>query len=194
MPPQKPASDEMLTDVDRANGHASIDDAVKAALKSRAHRRAEIIPVARIVVNGMLVPKVDESGKPVVVNGILQEVPFSFRIRRLQRAERLQCELLATHDESVDRFDSPNITRSVYDQNEGELRMLYRATVREDRERWWDDTELQQEWGVGTGWELIGQFLGDRQQIEAILAMHNLGDGITSEISRLKVASEPAAM
>lgn len=193
MPPTR-TPDEALTDIDRANGHRSIDDAVKAALRSRAQRRFEVIEVARIYVKGCKVPKIDASGKIVIVNGEVQEEDFSFRIRRLQRAERLQCEQDATHEEQDPRFGNPNITRAVTDQNEAELRMLYRATVREDRERYWDDVGLQQDYGVGTGYELIGQLLGDRQQMEAVLTLHALGEGIQTERTRLKALSEPAAM
>lgn len=191
MSPTKLAADGLvLTEEDKANGHVSVDDAVLASLRSAAHRRAEIVPVTRIVVRGFMVPKVDPStGKIVMKDGIPEEEPFSFRIRRLQRKERLECELAAQTEEMDPRYNNPNVTRTTSDQNEAELRCLYRATVREDRERFWDDSAAQQEWGVGTGWELIGQVLGDRQQAEAIIALHQLGDGIEQERTRLKAQS-----
>jgi hypothetical protein len=194
MPPVSTAPDAALSDVDIANGHYSVDDAVVASLRSRAHRRSEVIQVARIIVRGLKVPKIGPDGRPLVIDGVLQEEDFSFRIRRLQRKERLQAETLATHDEQDPRFPNPNITRQVTNQHELECRLLYTATVRADRERYWDDAELQQEWGVGTGYELIGELLGDRQQMEAILALQALGDGITQERERLKDDSVRAAI
>jgi hypothetical protein len=189
MPPTRTASDEALTDVDVANGHRTVDDAVRAHLRSLAHRRSEIVQVARIVVKGLEVPKVGPDGKIVLKDGEPVYEDFSFRIRRLQREERLRCEQEASREEPDPRFGNPNVTRTVYDQAEGECRMLYLATVREDRERFWDDPGMQQDWGVGSGYELIGEILGDRQQMEAILALQSLGDGVSMERERLKVRS-----
>lgn len=190
MAPARTASDAALdlSDEDRANGHMSVDDAVVAAMRSNAHRRSEIVPVSRIIVRGFMVPKVDPATrKPIILNGEMQMEPLSFRIRRLQRKERLQCERDATHDDEGSAVYG--MQRQTTDQNEAELRCLYAATVREDRERFWDDLVTQQEWGVGTGWELIGQILGDRQQAEAVIALHQLGDGIDQEKTRLKAQS-----
>lgn len=192
MSPVSTAPDAGLTDVDLANGHMSVDDAVVASIRSRAHRRGEIVQVARIWVKGFKVPKIGPDGKPIYINGELQEEDFSFRIRRLQRKERLKCEQDATHDEVDPRFGNPNVTRQITNQHELECRMLYTATVRADRERFFDDPETQQEWGVGTGYELIGELLGDRQQMEAILALQALGDGIQQERERLKSDSAQA--
>src|SRR3954451_20101750 len=100
MPPTRTAPDAALTDIDVANGHRTVDDAVRAHLRSLAHRRAEIVQVARIWIKGLEVPKIGPDGKIVTKEGEPVYEDFSFRIRRLQRAERLKCEQDATHDET----------------------------------------------------------------------------------------------
>jgi hypothetical protein len=155
-----------------------MEDPVVAALVDQADNLSSIIPVTRLNFPRIKVPKVEQVGdkwRPVKDEGGLPVLEqFSIRIRALQRRERLQCERLA-RDESPQRGLRRNITDREVDVNEAELRMLYTATVREDRDRFWDSAALRRRYQVGEGWELIGKMLTDTEQITAILALYDLG-------------------
>lgn len=161
-----------------ADGLLEYEDPVVAALSHQADDVSAVVPVAVLRFPRIKVPAVerDSHGRWVVVirdgKPVIEE--FHFRIRALQRAERLNCER-QSRDQAPNRSRLRQGMPQEVDVNEAELRMLYQATVREDRERFWDSAALRARHRVGEGWEVIGKMLTDPEQISAILALYDLG-------------------
>lgn len=159
--------------------HLEMEDPVVAALSDQADALASVIPVARLNFPRIKVPKAtqtpDGKWRVETKDGVPVLETFSIRIRALQRKERLAQERLARSEAPARSRLRQSPTDNEVDVNEAELRMLYTATVREDRDRFWDSQALQQRYRVHEGWELIGKMLTDTEQITAILSLYDLG-------------------
>lgn len=161
------------------NSVLEMEDPVVAALSDQADSLSSVIPVARLNFPRIKVPKATRTpeGKWKVEyqDGLPVIETFSIRIRALQRKERLAQERLARSEAPARSRLRRDPSDNEVDVNEAELRMLYTATVREDRDRFWDSQALQQKYRVHEGWELIGKMLTDTEQITAILSLYDLG-------------------
>ena len=165
---------------------AQAEDPIVAALFARGRNRRQFVEVARVTFPSIQVPMVDpDSGRPITRDGKPVLEAFSYRMRPLKRSERQLDEQAATErvpDPSFGRMAA----RDVVNQAEAECRMLYRATVPEDKVRFWDNLQLQSAYGVGSGWELIGEMLDDMQQAQALLALMELSGGTNVERTLIK--------